>query len=261
MRWRVEERHLHGGDSIMLVVSRRCDEEIVFPAIGVTIKILNANGNRARLGINAPASIQILRGELVSPAEPQRSNHQLRNDLNAISLSIEMYDRLVQRGDLDRAHQVYLQMLTRLKEIDLNHAPPHAAPSEAKPLARVLVVEDDDNERELLAGLLRMDGCCVDTVPDGAEAMARLSSSEPRPDVVLLDMMLPKITGPKMLTLIRAHERLNDLTVFGMSGCRADEVGVTVGGRNGIDAWFEKPLNPNSLVAAIHQRQSRSVVA
>ena len=245
----------------MLVVSRRCDEEIVFPTIGVTVKILQAAGNRARLGIDAPAHIQILRGELVSAAVAPPSNHQLRNDLNAITLFIEMYERLVQRGDFDRAHQTYLQMLTRLKEIDKNYAPTKTIDPVGNPMARVLIVEDDDNERELLAGLLRMDGCVVDTVPDGAEAFARLSSSEPRPDVVLLDMMLPKIDGPHMLSLIRNHERLNDLTVFGMSGRRADEVGITVGGRNGINAWFEKPLNPNRLVEAIHQHQMPSTVA
>jgi len=245
----------------MLVVSRRCDEEIVFPAIGVTIKILNASGNRTRLGINAPSNIQILRGELQSPEEARQANHKLRNDLNVVALSIEMYERLVQQGDFDRAHQTYLQMLTRLKEIDMHHAPSKSVAADAKPLARVLIVEDDDNERELLAGLLRMDGCCVDTVPDGAEAVARLSSSEPRPDVVLLDMMLPKIDGPQTLSLIRKNDLLKGLTVFGMSGRRADEVGVTVGGQYGIDAWFEKPLNPNNLVAAIHQYQTRSIVA
>lgn len=247
----------------MLVVSRRCDEEIVFPAIGVTVKILNASGNRARLGIEAPANIQILRGELLSTTENEdlKTKHRLRNELNTITLFIEMYERLVQRGDLDRAHQTYLQMLTRLKEIDQNYAPPATIPVQASPLARVLIVEDDDNERELLAGLLRMDGCLVDTVPDGAEALVRLSSPEPRPDVVLLDMMMPRIDGPKMLSMIRENERLNDLTIFGMSGHRADEVGVTIGGRNGINAWFEKPLNPNRLVEAIHQRRSTSAVA
>jgi carbon storage regulator CsrA len=245
----------------MLVVSRRTDEEIVFPTIGVTVKILQASANRARLGIDAPAHIQILRGELQTSSEVPPSNHKLRNDLNAITLFIEMYERLVQRGDFDRAHQTYLQMLTRLKEIDRNYAPMEPLPTPVHSMARVLIVEDDDNERELLAGLLRMDGCVVDTVPDGAEAFARLSSSAPRPDVVLLDMMLPKIDGPHTLSLIRKHERLNDLTVFGMSGRRADEVGVTVGGRDGINAWFEKPLNPNRLVEAIHQHQSPLTVA
>lgn len=245
----------------MLVVSRRCDEEIVFPAIGVTVKILSAAGNRVRLGFDAPTNIQILRAELQPTDESFRSTHKLKNDLNAISLFMEMYERLIQRGDLDRAHQTYLQMLVRLKEINLHHSPipPATIPTEC--IARVLVVEDDDNERELLAGLLRMDGCSVDTVPNGEEALARLSSSEPRPDVVLLDMMMPKIDGPQMLSMIRKNGLLQDLTVFGMSGRSADEVGIAIGGRDGINAWFEKPLNPNHLVKAIHQCGLRSIVA
>jgi len=247
----------------MLVISRRSDEEIVFPAIGVTIKILNASGNRARLGIDAPANIQILRGELQTAAESLASNHRLRNDLNAVSLSIELYERFIQLGQLDRAHQTYLQMLTRLKEVDRTYAAPPTivATPDSRPIARVLIVEDDDNERELLAGLLRMDGCYVETAPDGEEAFAQLSSPGHRPDVVLLDMMLPKIDGPKTLSLIRENEQLSGLTIFGMSGRRADEAGVKIGGRNGIDAWFEKPLNPNTLVTAIHQSRSKSSVA
>ena len=246
----------------MLVVSRRCDEEIVFPAIGVTVKILNAAGNRARLGINAPANIQILRGELQTEKESPKSTHQLRNDLNSLTLFMEMYERLIQRGDLDRAHQTYLQMMVRLKEIDRSHSPEVIVPATAtEQLARVLVVEDDDNERELLAGLLRMDGCSVDTVPNGEEAMMRLSSTEPRPDVVLLDMMMPKVDGPQTLSMIRASDQLHDLTIFAMSGRSADEVGIAVGAENGVNAWFEKPLNPNHLVKAIHQRAARSTVA
>lgn len=246
----------------MLVVSRRCDEEIVFPAIGVTVKILNAAGNRARLGINAPANIQILRGELQTEKETPKSAHQLRNDLNSLTLFMEMYERLIQRGDLDRAHQTYLQMMVRLKEIDRSHSPEIIVPSAGtEPLARVLVVEDDDNERELLAGLLRMDGCSVETVPNGEEAMMRLSSTEPRPDVVLLDMMMPKVDGPQTLSMIRGSDQLHDLTIFGMSGRSADEVGIIVGAENGVNAWFEKPLNPNHLVKAIHQRAARSTVA
>ena len=245
----------------MLVVSRRCDEEIVFPAIGVTVKILSAAGNRVRLGVDAPTNVQILRAELQPTAEPLRSTHKLKNDLNAITLFMEMYERLIQRGDLDRAHQTYLQMLVRLKEIDRHHSPAPVVTIPKETIARVLIVEDDDNERELLAGLLRMDGCSVDTVPNGEEALARLSSSDPRPDVVLLDMMMPKIDGPQMLSMIRKSGLLQDLTVFGMSGRSADEVGISIGGRDGINAWFEKPLNPNHLVKAIHQCGLRSIVA
>ena len=48
----------------MLVLSRRTDEEIVLPDLGVTIKVLRTSGNQIRLGISAPSDVRILRGEL-----------------------------------------------------------------------------------------------------------------------------------------------------------------------------------------------------
>ena len=55
----------------MLVLSRRTDEEIVLPDLGVTIKVLRTSGNQIRLGISAPSDVRILRGELagLSPWE------------------------------------------------------------------------------------------------------------------------------------------------------------------------------------------------
>ena len=48
----------------MLVLSRRKDETIVFPELGITVEVIRVDGNKVRLGIKAPESIRILRGEL-----------------------------------------------------------------------------------------------------------------------------------------------------------------------------------------------------
>ena len=48
----------------MLVLSRRKDESIVLPDLGVSIKVLKCSGNQIRLGIEAPSDVRILRGEL-----------------------------------------------------------------------------------------------------------------------------------------------------------------------------------------------------
>lgn len=52
----------------MLVLSRRKDESIVLPGLGITIEVIRVNGNKVRLGIKAPDSVRILRGELESAA-------------------------------------------------------------------------------------------------------------------------------------------------------------------------------------------------
>lgn len=54
----------------MLVLSRRTDEQILFPELGITIKVIKTKGNQVRLGISAPESIKVLRGELAFE-EPQ----------------------------------------------------------------------------------------------------------------------------------------------------------------------------------------------
>ena len=48
----------------MLVLSRRPEEEIVFPELGISVKVIRTKGNEVRLGITAPNSVRILRGEL-----------------------------------------------------------------------------------------------------------------------------------------------------------------------------------------------------
>lgn len=48
----------------MLVLSRRCDEKIVFPGLNITVKILQIKGHQVKIGIDAPASVVILRQEL-----------------------------------------------------------------------------------------------------------------------------------------------------------------------------------------------------
>ena len=66
----------------MLVMSRRKDEKIVFPGLGITVTLLNVKGNTARIGIDAPREITILRDELAIRESP--STFAYTNDLVAI---------------------------------------------------------------------------------------------------------------------------------------------------------------------------------
>jgi CheY-like chemotaxis protein/two-component sensor histidine kinase len=85
------------------------------------------------------------------------------------------------------------------------------------PLQRsVLVVEDDTYTRELIGELLRGQGYSVVTASDGAEA--RSAVEESLPELVILDLMLPKISGLELLVEWRAHPRTADLPVFVLTG-------------------------------------------
>jgi carbon storage regulator CsrA len=244
----------------MLVMSRRCDEEILFPNLGITVKVLRMQGNRVRLGVSAPEEIDVIRGELVGELDTRNRTsdaaHKLRNELNGLMLAARMFQMQMERGLEDKAHLTFLEMLHKLKQLDASYRPEAAPPVATVPASsgsHVLVVEDDANERELLAGLLRMEGCEVATAGDGGDALDQLAGIDQRPDVVLLDMHMPRVDGIETLSRIRSNPQLKDLLVFGVSGRTPNDVGLTVGTPDGIDDWFQKPLNPAEIVTRIRR--------
>jgi carbon storage regulator CsrA len=54
----------------MLVLTRRPNDSVVFPGLGITVVVLSAQGGTVRLGIEAPPSVRVLRGELAAPPAP-----------------------------------------------------------------------------------------------------------------------------------------------------------------------------------------------
>ncbi len=243
----------------MLVLSRRAGERIVFPSLGVTVELLRIHGSVVRVGIEAPPSVRVLREEVAAAPQgkrPERPSptHELCNRLSKVALTLHLFQRLRDAGrdaeaesTLERAFRA-LDALDRDAVAALVAGDPPAAPHRAP---RALLVEDDANERELLAGLLTMNGCECVTAADGEEAL-RYLAGEDRPDVVLLDMRMPRRDGPSTLRAIRAEPRLAGLQVFGVSGSAPLELGVPTG-PDGVDGWFPKPLNPRTLWDAIRR--------
>lgn len=243
----------------MLVLSRRATESVVFPSIGVTVSVLRVNGAVAKIGIEAPPDLRILRKELehtpppARPAHPSPA-HELCNQLSKVTLTLHLFRRQREAGLVAEAEATLDRAFAALDALDretvsalVGGRPP--APARRPP--RALLVEDDSNERELLAGLLGMNGCECATAADGVEALDYLAAHD-RPDVVLLDMLMPRCDGPTTLRAIRAEPRLSDLRVFCVSGTSPGELGVPTGS-GGIDGWFPKPLNPRTLWDAIQR--------
>ena len=88
--------------------------------------------------------------------------------------------------------------------------------------------------------------------------MVKLTQEE-RPDVVLLDMKMPKFDGKKTVSAIRSHPDYHDLKVFGVSGEERQQINVPVGDQ-GVDRWFSKPIDPRELVVAIHDELASDCV-
>jgi CheY-like chemotaxis protein len=90
-----------------------------------------------------------------------------------------------------------------------------------------------------------MVGFEVATAENGVDALEYLTSHE-RPDVVLLDMLMPECDGPTAVDRIRREANLEGLRIFAVSGTSPANLGLETGPR-GIDRWFHKPINPEEL--------------
>jgi CheY-like chemotaxis protein len=111
---------------------------------------------------------------------------------------------------------------------------------------RALVVEDNLNERRLLAGYLALSGFDVEAVDDGVQALDYLASHE-RPDAVVMDMQLPRLGGADAVGVLRSDPRFRGLKVYAVSGMDQRAAHVPIG-PEGVDHWLSKPIDPERLV-------------
>ncbi len=111
--------------------------------------------------------------------------------------------------------------------------------------ASVLVVDDEPMVLEVLARYLAAEGYAVSTAADGEEALERFA--EDGPDLVVLDLMLPKIDGYEVFRRIRERST----TPVIMLTARGDETDRIVGLDLGADDYVTKPFSPREVVARI----------
>ena len=113
---------------------------------------------------------------------------------------------------------------------------------------RVLVVDDDTALAEMLGIVLRAEGFEPIFCADGDQALAVFRES--KPDIVLLDVMLPGRDGVEVCRSIRAESGVPIV----MLTARTDTVDVVAGLENGADDYIQKPFKPKELVARLRAR-------
>ena len=109
----------------------------------------------------------------------------------------------------------------------------------------ILLVDDEPIVREVVERYLRQDGFDVAAAADGDEALRRFAAA--RPDLVLLDLMLPGVDGLEVCRRIRAQSNVPII----MLTAKADEVDTIIGLGVGADDYVAKPFSPRELVARV----------
>ncbi|WP_028049754.1 response regulator transcription factor [Cellulomonas sp. URHD0024] len=119
----------------------------------------------------------------------------------------------------------------------------------------VLIADDDEDIRDLVAFKLEHLGVDVVTAVDGTDALARVR--EHRPDLAVLDISMPGLSGIDVCRIIRAEPELSSTRVI-MLTARAQENDVEAGFSAGADDYVTKPFSPRELVSRIQTLLTRT---
>ena len=115
-------------------------------------------------------------------------------------------------------------------------------------MSRILVVEDDPDIAELMRRYLQKGGFEVEVRSAGGDALNAIAANPP--DLLVLDLMLPQISGLEICRLVRSDERTATVPII-MVTARADESERIAGLDLGADDYLAKPFSPGELVARV----------
>jgi CheY-like chemotaxis protein len=121
-------------------------------------------------------------------------------------------------------------------------------PEPAKPVAPILVVEDEADLRALIVGLLRSDGYHAVGASDGEEALRLLREGRLRPCLILLDLLMPRMDGWAFCAVQRRDPGLADIPVIVVTGYAQDLASRPV---LGAVATLTKPFDLDKLLSVV----------
>jgi len=112
----------------------------------------------------------------------------------------------------------------------------------------VLVVDDQLTHREMISNLLKGSGFKVMVASNGGEALEQIEAHPP--DLVILDIVMPKINGYEVCRRLRTNPISKDVPVI-LCSIKAEEFDRYWGIRQGADAYVAKPFQPQELLATV----------
>jgi DNA-binding response OmpR family regulator len=113
---------------------------------------------------------------------------------------------------------------------------------------RILVVEDEKDLVEILSVRLEASGYKVIAAYDGQEGLDK--AKKEKPDLIILDLMLPKVDGYKVCCLLKFDEKYKKIPII-MFTARAQESDRKLGEEAGADGYITKPFEPKALLDKI----------
>lgn len=124
---------------------------------------------------------------------------------------------------------------------------------------RALVVEDEADYADLLASWLREDGYAVETAADGVEALDHVRTR--RPDVITLDMQMPRKGGVEFYRQLRSDTEFRDIPIIVVTGLTVDDRDIETFMRTFLDvshlpmpdAYLEKPVDGDELRRVVRE--------
>jgi two-component system response regulator CpxR len=125
------------------------------------------------------------------------------------------------------------------------------------PTPRILIVDDDRALCQLLAEYLRREGFAVDVAHDGEAALVQLRNQAQRPDLLILDVMMPGRDGLETLRELRMQHRLPVI----MLSAKGEPVDRVIGLELGADDYLAKPCLPRELLARVRVQLRRNAPA
>jgi CheY-like chemotaxis protein len=121
-------------------------------------------------------------------------------------------------------------------------------------LGRVLVVDDDEVIRQLIAVNLQLEGFDVVMAVDGQDCLDKVR--DVRPDVITLDIMMPRLDGWVTAVRLRDDPETAEIKVV-MITARAQDADIQRGHEIGVDAYVTKPFDPNELIRTVRELAGR----
>ena len=122
-------------------------------------------------------------------------------------------------------------------------------------MARILIIDDDPNTQSLLKNRMEKSGYEVIMAADGAEGLRK--AEEERPDLILLDIRIPKVDGWQVCRTLKSDPLTSRSCVIMVTGCSQDAQEL-YGRQCGADAYITKPWDPKELVKCVADTLERS---